>query len=622
MTTIIVKNSRFISHSPVNIPKGTVKAELVDLQLDKSWDGMSVFIHWHNLGTNVEKRLLLKDPPQQNEIPWEVLNDLGELRMGLVGMDGETTVKPTIWLTFGRVVEGPDADGGEDTRPPTPGWAQQMVEQATAAAEAAKAAQEAAEQAGPYAKAAQASADAAKASEVSAAASAQAAGQSQAETEQAKISALGYATAAQQAQAAAQQAAQQAQIAKESGVQSAKTAAADAKRAETASQEAQEAADRAEAVDAYHRQDANDRFALALKTETGKGTSHEIYPDAGSNIVVTAYGFTEQVGAGDPSPDNVRPIKVGGLHMVEREVIAADDFYKFSDSANPAVNTTPHVKDSGLIFSDRIRGYVFKNRPTSPSRPYFIRTGELKGVKVFFYAPEENSKSYEESLEYYKKIATTENPLKMWYVPESAEEATGRYAVFLADGKVGDTFSSGAVKLNKPLCDGDYIVSDRDGQCVEVHSNLFFELTGAETLNFYETYVSLDVGVDTKTDSKNSLCSIAKFNTSSGGDGFYFTGRSVVFGSEFVKKFGGGLAFVQKLKDLYANGNPVQLQIPLASPITHTHSPVPLIAKPDSTGKVTVSGEKEVSVIYNKSIKRAIDEINAAILELGGTQNV
>lgn len=242
MTTIIVKNSRFISHSKVNIPKGTVKAELVDLQLDKSWDGMSVFIHWHNLGTNVEKRLLLKDPPQQNEIPWEVLNDLGELRMGLVGMDGEITVKPTIWLTFGRVVEGPDVDGGEDTRPPTPGWAQQMVEQATAAAEASKAAQEAAEQAGPYAQAAQDSADAAKASEVSAASSAQ---QAQAAAQQA-VSSIGNAVdLAQSAATAAGSAQRAAETAQAGAAQSAGTAQTAATTASQAAQTAQGAATQA-----------------------------------------------------------------------------------------------------------------------------------------------------------------------------------------------------------------------------------------------------------------------------------------------------------------------------------------------------------------------------------------
>lgn len=137
MDTVIVSNSQFYSHFPRQIPKGSVNAEQVEIRLDKSWDGLTVFWHWKNLGTGVEKRDLLKDPAAPNDIPWEVLTDLGELRMGLDGMDGGTVVKPTVWLTYGYVVDGVDPESGSDPQPPTPSWEQQMVEQATMAANAA-----------------------------------------------------------------------------------------------------------------------------------------------------------------------------------------------------------------------------------------------------------------------------------------------------------------------------------------------------------------------------------------------------------------------------------------------------------------------------------------------------
>lgn len=145
MDTVIVLNSQFYSHFPRQIPKGSVNAEQVEIRLDKSWDGLTVFWHWKNLGTGVEKRDLLNDPAAPNDIPWEVLTDLGELRMGLVGLDGETVIKPTIWLTYGYVVDGVDPEAGSDPQPPTPSWEQQMVEQAEAAANAAKAAKETAD---------------------------------------------------------------------------------------------------------------------------------------------------------------------------------------------------------------------------------------------------------------------------------------------------------------------------------------------------------------------------------------------------------------------------------------------------------------------------------------------
>lgn len=144
METVIVSNSQFYSHYPRQIPKGSVNAEQVEIRLDKSWDGLTVRIHWLNVASNVERKPLLeRDKP--NTIPWEVLTDLGELRMGLVGLDGETVIKPTIWLTYGYVSDGVDPESGSDPQPPTPSWEQQMVEQATAAANAAKEAKETAD---------------------------------------------------------------------------------------------------------------------------------------------------------------------------------------------------------------------------------------------------------------------------------------------------------------------------------------------------------------------------------------------------------------------------------------------------------------------------------------------
>ena len=141
MNTVIVKSSRFNAHYPVDIPKNTVNAESVLVRPDSEWDGLTVRIHWLNVASGVEKVVLL-ERDQPNTIPWEVLADLGELRMGLVGLDGETVIKPTIWLTYGYVADGVDPESGSDPQPPTPSWEQQMVALAEAAANAAKAAKE------------------------------------------------------------------------------------------------------------------------------------------------------------------------------------------------------------------------------------------------------------------------------------------------------------------------------------------------------------------------------------------------------------------------------------------------------------------------------------------------
>lgn len=144
MDTVIVSNGQFYSHYPKNIAKGTVDAEAVLIRLDPEWEGLTVRIHWLNVASGVEKVVLL-ERDQPNTIPWEVLTDLGELRMGLVGLDGETVIKPTIWITYGYVSDGVDPESGSDPQPPTPSWEQQMVALAEAAANAAKEAKETAD---------------------------------------------------------------------------------------------------------------------------------------------------------------------------------------------------------------------------------------------------------------------------------------------------------------------------------------------------------------------------------------------------------------------------------------------------------------------------------------------
>lgn len=249
METVIVSNSQFYSHFPRQIPKGSVNAEQVEIRLDKSWDGLTVFWHWKNLGTGVEKRDLLKDPAAPNDIPWEVLTDLGELRMGLVGMDGDTVIKPTIWLLYGYVVEGVDPDVGSGSQPPTPNYLQQMVEQATQANQAAQAAQKASEEAakavasaGPYAEEAKKSAEAAKESQEAADTSAKQAANAKDQANIASDTAKDHADAAGTAKVRAERAAEMAGAAQSGAAKSAQAAANSAQAAERAKGEAQNAA--------------------------------------------------------------------------------------------------------------------------------------------------------------------------------------------------------------------------------------------------------------------------------------------------------------------------------------------------------------------------------------------
>lgn len=135
---VSVRGTTFYGHTTRTIPRKSVNTEAVTIRLDSSWDGLDVVVFWKNSVIEEPVTRQLDDPAQPHTIPWEVLSEIGDLRMGLVGLDGGETVKPTIWLLYGYVVEGVDPDVGSGSQPPTPNYLQQMVEQATAAANAAK----------------------------------------------------------------------------------------------------------------------------------------------------------------------------------------------------------------------------------------------------------------------------------------------------------------------------------------------------------------------------------------------------------------------------------------------------------------------------------------------------
>lgn len=246
---VSVRGTTFYGHTTRTIPRKSVNTEAVTIRLDSSWDGLDVVVFWKNSVIEEPVTRQLDDPAQPHTIPWEVLSEIGDLRMGLVGLDGGETVKPTIWLLYGYVVEGVDPDVGSGSQPPTPNYLQQMVEQATEAANAAKEAKEASEEAeksagaaAPYAEEAKKAAEAAKESQEAADTSAKQAANAKDQANTAAATAQGHADAAGTAKVAAERAAETAGNAQSEASQSAKSAANSAKSAELAKQEAQNVA--------------------------------------------------------------------------------------------------------------------------------------------------------------------------------------------------------------------------------------------------------------------------------------------------------------------------------------------------------------------------------------------
>lgn len=380
MTTIIVSQNTFYSHFPKRIPKGTVKAETVSLQLDKSWEGLTVFSHWRNLGTGVEKRILLEDPAHPCSIPWEVLADLGELRMGLVGMDGGETVKPTIWLTYGYVVDGVDPDAGEDPQQPTPSWQQQMVEQATQASQAAQEAQEYAKQAaesiesaGPYAEEAKQSAEDAKASEEAAQGAADTATQ-QAAKAQETVDTIG--NAVEQAQKAATDAGaakSAAETAQGAAAQSAGTAQTAATTASQAAQTAQGAATQAgqylASVEADAQAAATAATAAGESKEAAQGAAQTAANarDQANTAATTAQDHATAADAAKTAAEqaagNAATAQDGAARSAQDAAGSASAAQLAKEGAEAAASVlpTPTPEDAGkaVVVNPEGDGYVF-----------------------------------------------------------------------------------------------------------------------------------------------------------------------------------------------------------------------------------------------------------------------
>lgn len=237
--------------TPSILTIGSVNSDPVVFVLDGSWDGLTVFAAFRNDTEGVERHVLLGDDLTCT-IPWECLTQAGTMNVGLLGLRGSDVVKPTIWLTYGKVVEGVDPESGSDPKPPTPSWEQQMVEQATQANQAAQDAKDYAQQvaesiesAGPYAEEAKEAAEAAKASQEETATSAQQASQA-AKDAQAAAGSIGDAVQrAEQAATVAGSAQRAAETAKEGAAQSAGTAQSAAVAAVQSAGTAQDAATKA-----------------------------------------------------------------------------------------------------------------------------------------------------------------------------------------------------------------------------------------------------------------------------------------------------------------------------------------------------------------------------------------
>lgn len=158
---------------------------------------------------------------------------------------------------------------------------------------------------------------------------------------------------------------------------------------------------------------------------------------------------------------------------------------------------------------------------------------------------------------------------------------------------------------------------------LETHVQAVLVLDGTENLSDVNAFSSVTrfkvAGVANVEEGAQSVCSHFKNNLSwtSNTPHFYMAPNSayIFVPNELLetKDADGGKKW---LAAQYAAGTPVTIVYQLTTPITYAHPDVVLPALTDNTGKVTITGQNggTVTVVFNKSIVKAFEELQSAVL--------
>lgn len=219
--------------------------------------------------------------------------------------------------------------------------------------------------------------------------------------------------------------------------------------------------------ESYTKRQSRDMFALALKATAEKAANLEIYPDEGSNVAVTSYGYTEQAGTGDPSPTNVRQITVGGRYFNETVYTGEENWgvyagktHTFSVSAGAFIHggvSTLYKKISSGELGSKNGIYL--------SRALSVIVTDLSCSTV---------EAFKAKL---KAIYAAGTPLTVWYnkFVDNAEEkwSPGKTSYTPIESN-GAEYSCVCVPLTAPLCDGDTVDT-----CLKSGCDKFLVLDGS-----------------------------------------------------------------------------------------------------------------------------------------------
>lgn len=333
--------------------------------------------------------------------------------------------------------------------------------------------------------------------------------------------------------------------------------------------------------------------------ETGNPVT--CYPVAGYPLGCKASWEPTQDGSGDPSPDNVRPIKGRDSVTVTRCGENLLDIsrlkpqgYNLAGSNTLKPNTTYTFKPvscGGIAFAVFLADNIVSNQ----SAKQLNLTGKYinEGESATFTTPS-NSDSYSVMW-----LAGGKSGIHLVYPNVQFMLVAGTAAPTTYSPYTGQTAT---LTLPRTIYGGTVDAVTGEGQ------NLYdvLTLTGEENWKKDDTYIVLN-GATTKTNTPlNGVCSHFLYRYNYGGDSLFVDSFNIYLGATMSKKYA-----LDEWKALltaqYAAGTPVQIAYKLAEPVPVTatgEQPIPALS-----GVNTVITDADSAIVTGRAdpIKRITD---------------
>lgn len=331
--------------------------------------------------------------------------------------------------------------------------------------------------------------------------------------------------------------------------------------------------------------DANGNLDPSRPMTVGPAASVEI-ESAGDRIQsVTALGFTQQAGTGDPSPTNVRALTNGGLKLVE-VVLTGTEGWVLNPNSGTAASGSRRFQLGMSVTSSNASAYVVAVAycshfdGTTPANTYGSNYDNAFSVQNADLQLRVAGISTEGELKRFLAARyAAGDPVIVWYQPANESQATGLYApIILTSGEYRAT----CLPLTAPLCEGDSAVSwaenaDGDAESLETHVQSVVVADGSTTAltqgsGGYTLALPGAANGAVKCDTFNNLTASS--------------GSVTIPASQFPSS-------VTSLEtaNQWLQSNNVTVVYPLATPAVYTHDPVVLEAATGEQLTYTVAGQ-------------------------------